>query len=79
MGQGSDIKMAQVVAYALSAPVELVKVEENDTTVNANNTVTGGSATSDVLSMGKLGGRHDMLRSEQCLPTGCCCSGVVGV
>jgi len=56
MGQGSDIKMAQVVAYALGAPVELVKIEDNDTTVNMNNSVTGGSSTSDVLSMGKAGG-----------------------
>eukprot|EP00045_Choanoeca_perplexa_P016293 m.218258 g.218258 ORF g.218258 m.218258 type:complete len:1312 (+) comp17218_c0_seq1:61-3996(+) len=54
MGQGSDIKMAQVVAYALGAPVELVKVEENDTTVNMNNSITGGSSTSDVLSMAAL-------------------------
>jgi xanthine dehydrogenase/oxidase len=51
-GQGIDIKMAQVVAYELDAPLALIKVEDNDTTVNANNTNTGGSCTSDVLSLG---------------------------
>jgi xanthine dehydrogenase molybdopterin-binding subunit B len=54
MGQGSDIKMAQVVAYELGAPIELVKVEDNDSTVNMNNSITGGSSTSDVLSMGNI-------------------------
>eukprot|EP00730_Choanoeca_flexa_P003145 TRINITY_DN11305_c0_g1_i3.p1 TRINITY_DN11305_c0_g1~~TRINITY_DN11305_c0_g1_i3.p1 ORF type:complete len:1308 (+),score=353.97 TRINITY_DN11305_c0_g1_i3:32-3955(+) len=54
MGQGSDVKMAQVVAYELGVPLEMIKVEENDTTTNANNTNTGGSATSDVLSMAAI-------------------------
>ena len=54
MGQGSDIKMMQVVAYQLNAPIDMIRVESNDTVVNANCTPTGGSATSDVLSMAAM-------------------------
>ncbi|EDQ89838.1 uncharacterized protein MONBRDRAFT_16701 [Monosiga brevicollis MX1] len=60
MGQGSDIKMMQVVAYQLNAPIDMIRVESNDTVVNANCTPTGGSATSDVLSMAAMAACQDL-------------------
>ncbi|XP_052766428.1 xanthine dehydrogenase-like [Mya arenaria] len=46
-GQGINTKVAQVVAYELGVPVDMVSVKPTDSTVAANNATTGGSTTSE--------------------------------
>lgn len=48
-GQGINTKVAQVVAYGLGIPLELVNIKQADTLIGANSTVTGGSVTSECV------------------------------
>lgn len=52
MGQGINTKVAQVVAYKLGIPLEMVIVKKSDTMVGANSQVTGGSFGSDLCAHG---------------------------
>ncbi|XP_055857003.1 uncharacterized protein LOC129919921 [Episyrphus balteatus] len=49
MGQGMNTKVAQVAAYTLGIPLELVKIEASDTFNGANSMVTGGAVGSESL------------------------------
>ncbi|XP_032686991.1 indole-3-acetaldehyde oxidase-like isoform X2 [Odontomachus brunneus] len=46
-GQGINTKVAQVVAYTLGIDLSLVNVKPSNTIITPNNTVTGGSITSE--------------------------------
>ncbi|XP_064107764.1 uncharacterized protein LOC135216406 [Macrobrachium nipponense] len=52
MGQGINTKVAQVVAFKLGVPMDLVIVKKSDTMVGANSAVTGGSFGSDLCAHG---------------------------
>ncbi|XP_076459984.1 uncharacterized protein LOC143293041 [Babylonia areolata] len=47
MGQGLFMKVAQAVAHGLGIPVEMIKVRPSLTYVTPNNSITGGSTTSE--------------------------------
>ncbi|XP_055908127.1 uncharacterized protein LOC129942966 [Eupeodes corollae] len=49
MGQGMNTKVAQVAAYTLGIPLDMVKVEASDTLNGANSMVTGGAVGSESL------------------------------
>jgi len=48
MGQGLNTKVAQTVARELNIPLDLITVKPSDTFVEPNNSVTGGSMTSEL-------------------------------
>jgi len=48
MGQGLNTKVAAVVAKELNIPIEMVTIKPCDTFVEPNNSVTGGSMTSEL-------------------------------
>ncbi|XP_037946118.1 indole-3-acetaldehyde oxidase-like [Teleopsis dalmanni] len=49
MGQGMNTKIAQVAAYVLGIPVEMIKIEGSNTVNGANSMVTGGSIGSESI------------------------------
>ncbi|XP_075144825.1 uncharacterized protein LOC142219934 [Haematobia irritans] len=49
MGQGMNTKIAQVAAYVLGIPLQLIKIESSDTINGANSMVTGGAVGSESL------------------------------
>lgn len=49
MGQGMNTKVAQVAAYTLGVPLDMVKIEASDTLNGANSMVTGGAVGSESL------------------------------
>jgi len=54
MGQGMNTKVAQVVAYELGIPMELIKIKPTGTLTNPSSSVTGGSAGSEANSMAAI-------------------------
>jgi len=48
MGQGLNTKVAAIVARELGVPMELVSIKPADNFVEPNNSVTGGSMTSEL-------------------------------
>lgn len=54
VGQGINTKVVQVAAKTLGIPMELIKIKPTNTLVNANDAVTGGSLTSEVVCQGTL-------------------------
>ncbi|CAH0726812.1 unnamed protein product, partial [Brenthis ino] len=52
IGQGINTKAIQICAYLLKIPVEKVIIKPNDTFVAPNNIQTGGSTTSQNISIG---------------------------
>jgi xanthine dehydrogenase/oxidase len=48
-GQGISTKAAQVCAYELGIPLELITIRPGDNLVNANSMTTGGSTTSELI------------------------------
>lgn len=48
MGQGLNTKVAAVVARELGIPLELVSVKPSDNFIEPNNSLTGGSMTSEL-------------------------------
>lgn len=48
-GQGINTKAAQVAAYALGIPYEMISIKRMDNVVGANAGATGGSMTSEVI------------------------------
>lgn len=50
MGQGLNTKLAQVAAYTLGIPLELINVVQSDTFNGANSKVTGASVASESLA-----------------------------
>ncbi|XP_037946121.1 indole-3-acetaldehyde oxidase-like [Teleopsis dalmanni] len=49
MGQGMNTKIAQVAAFVLGIPMEMIKIEGSDTINGANSMVTGGAVGSETL------------------------------
>ncbi|OQV18343.1 Xanthine dehydrogenase [Hypsibius exemplaris] len=54
MGQGINTKVAQVVAYELGIPLDLVSIKPNFSLTNANANSTGGSVTSELVSLAAI-------------------------
>ncbi|CAC5385055.1 XDH [Mytilus coruscus] len=50
-GQGINTKVAQVCAYELGVPMDLIKVKANTSLANANDYTTGGSITSELCCL----------------------------
>ncbi|XP_063399739.1 xanthine dehydrogenase/oxidase-like [Mytilus trossulus] len=50
-GQGINTKVAQVCAYELGVPMDLIKVKANSSLTNANDYTTGGSITSELCCL----------------------------
>jgi xanthine dehydrogenase/oxidase len=48
-GQGINTKAAQVVAYELGIPVDLINVRKPENLISANSITTGGSITSELV------------------------------
>ncbi|XP_078070968.1 uncharacterized protein LOC144495034 isoform X2 [Mustelus asterias] len=51
-GQGLDTKVAQVCAYALGIPVDLISIKPTTTVNSPNSGATGGSITSELNCLG---------------------------
>ncbi|XP_072372292.1 xanthine dehydrogenase-like isoform X2 [Scyliorhinus torazame] len=51
-GQGLDTKVAQVCAYALGIPVNLISIKPTTTVNSPNSAATGGSITSELNCLG---------------------------
>lgn len=75
MGQGINTKVAQVAAYLLKVPLEKIQIKGNNTIINPNNAVTGGSITTDAVIIGlkrcveQLQARLDPVRATLNNPT----------
>ncbi|XP_048577165.1 xanthine dehydrogenase/oxidase isoform X2 [Nematostella vectensis] len=54
MGQGINVKVAQVAARTLGIPMEKVTIKQNTTHVSPNGSITGGSITSDLCCKGTM-------------------------
>eukprot|EP00055_Hartaetosiga_balthica_P014394 m.78729 g.78729 ORF g.78729 m.78729 type:complete len:1316 (+) comp8584_c1_seq1:41-3988(+) len=54
IGQGLNVKLAQVVARELNVTMDKIDVRATSTDVHANSTVTGGSCTSDAASIAAM-------------------------
>ena len=50
IGQGIHTKLAQVCAYELGIPLEMVTVKTANNTFNANSQWTGGSVTTEIVA-----------------------------
>ncbi|CAG2214889.1 XDH [Mytilus edulis] len=50
-GQGINTKVAQVCAYELGVPMDLIKIKANSSLTNANDYTTGGSITSELCCL----------------------------
>lgn len=48
-GQGVNTKAAQVAAYTLGIPFEMVSIKPSNNLIGANATFTGGSVTTDMV------------------------------
>lgn len=48
-GQGINTKAAQVAAYALNIPLEMISIRTMENVTSANATWTGASSTSDMV------------------------------
>jgi xanthine dehydrogenase/oxidase len=56
IGQGLNTKVAQVVAYQLGVPMDLIKIEPTTSLAIPNGSATGGSVTSALVS--RVSSRH---------------------
>ncbi|XP_071122788.1 uncharacterized protein [Mytilus edulis] len=54
MGQGINTKVAQVCAFELGVPIDIISVKSTQTTSNANDFVTGGSIGSELCCLAVL-------------------------
>ena len=45
------LQVAQVCAFELGVPMDIITVKANDTTANANDFVTGGSISSELCCL----------------------------
>ncbi|GAU94198.1 hypothetical protein RvY_06020 [Ramazzottius varieornatus] len=54
IGQGINTKVAQAVAYELGISMELISIKPNMSLTNANATSTGGSVTSELVTLAAL-------------------------
>lgn len=61
-GQGINTKVAQVCAYELGVPVDLIKIKANNTLSNANDVVTGGSITSELCCLAVINCCKDLVK-----------------
>lgn len=52
MGQGINTKVAQVAAYLLNVPLSKIQIKGNNTIITPNNSVSGGSITTDGVIIG---------------------------
>ncbi|XP_025087515.1 xanthine dehydrogenase-like [Pomacea canaliculata] len=52
VGQGINQKVAQVCAYELGVPLNLIRVQKGSSVTNANSMTTGGSITSELNCLG---------------------------
>ncbi|CAH2233055.1 jg18402 [Pararge aegeria aegeria] len=75
MGQGINTRAAQVCAYLLKIPLEKIQIKPNDTTIGPNVFPSGGSLTSQNVSVGirrcceELLSRLEPVRSQMNNPT----------
>ncbi|XP_076115153.1 xanthine dehydrogenase-like isoform X1 [Mytilus galloprovincialis] len=60
MGQGINTKVAQVCAYELGVPMDLIKIKANTTLANANDVTTGGSITSELCCLAVINCCQDL-------------------
>lgn len=61
-GQGINTKVAQVCAYELGVPLDLIKVKANNTLSNANDVTTGGSITSELCCLAVINCCKDLMK-----------------
>ncbi|KAF2887301.1 hypothetical protein ILUMI_18872 [Ignelater luminosus] len=54
MGQGINTKVAQVCAYALGIPVEMISIKPSNTLISPNAVSSGGSVTSEAVCLATL-------------------------
>ncbi|XP_052797561.1 xanthine dehydrogenase/oxidase-like isoform X2 [Mya arenaria] len=54
LGQGVNTKAAQVCAYELGVPIDLIKVKATNSNTTANSITTGGSITSENVCAGVI-------------------------
>lgn len=54
MGQGIDTKVAQVCAYGLKVPLDIISIKHSETFTNANAAPTGGSITTESVAKAVL-------------------------
>ncbi|XP_052067277.1 uncharacterized protein LOC127706661 [Mytilus californianus] len=54
MGQGINTKVAQVCAFELGVPIDIISVKSTQTTSNANDFVTGGSIGTELCCLAVL-------------------------
>lgn len=75
VGQGVNQKVAQVCAYELGVPINLIQVKKTSSITNANSITTGGSITSELNCLGvqkcceELKTRMDPVRQKMKDPT----------
>ena len=75
MGQGINTKAIQICAYLLKVPVEIIQIKPNDTFVAPNNFASGGSLTTQNVTIGvqrcceELLRRLEPVRSQMNNPT----------
>lgn len=61
MGQGINTKVAQVCAYILKIPLDMVKVKGADTFVSPNSMVSSSSITSDCVAFATVKACNELL------------------
>ncbi|XP_049838711.1 xanthine dehydrogenase-like [Schistocerca gregaria] len=61
-GQGINTKVAQVCAYALGVPLELVSIKPSNVLTSPNNMVTGGSIASESCAYATLRACEELLK-----------------
>ncbi|XP_072948794.1 xanthine dehydrogenase-like [Epargyreus clarus] len=52
LGQAINTKAVQICAYFLKIPIDKVQIKANDTTINPNGFITGGSTASQSVGLG---------------------------
>ncbi|XP_023950417.2 uncharacterized protein LOC112054759 [Bicyclus anynana] len=62
MGQGINTRAAQVCAYLLKIPLDKIKIKPNNTTIGPNSMPTGGSLTSNNVTVGVRRCCEELLR-----------------
>lgn len=62
MGQGINTKAIQICAYLLKVPVEIIQIKPNDNFVAPNNFISGGSLTTQNVTIGVQRCCEELLR-----------------
>ncbi|CAH2090112.1 unnamed protein product [Euphydryas editha] len=62
MGQGINTKVAQVCAYTLKVPLDMVKVKGSDSFVSPNNFASGGSVASESVAFATIKACEELLK-----------------